>query len=495
MSSAMDALKARLFEANAIGMAIAVLDWDQQCNMPHGGGAARAEHVGVLSKLAHESVVSDETQRALEAAEREVDPNTVDGACVRLTRRGLDMETKLPGDFVAEKARASAQAHETWVKARTADDFEAFRPTMEKMVEIARQEAEYLGYKDHIYDALTDKYEEGATKKFWDGMFDQIRQPLTDLVAEIGKKPAPNDAFLTGNWDEAKQREFSLKLMEAIGFDMERGRLDVAAHPFCTNFSVGDVRLTTRFQEFLPTSIFGTLHEAGHGMYEQGSPMEWDRLPVAGGVSLGFHESQSRTWENIVGRSKAFWKFFYPQLQQTLTQFQSISMDDFYRSVNKVEPSLIRVEADELTYNLHILIRFELECEMLEGTLAVKDLPAAWNEKYEKYLGITPPNDKDGCMQDVHWSAALMGYFPTYSMGNILSYQIWSELEKSVGDTNALMEKGEFKPILDWLIDNMYQHGQRFQPQVLLQKLCGGGLDAQPYLNGMTKKYSEIYGL
>ena len=491
----MDALKARLFEANAIGMAIAVLDWDQQCYMPHGGAAARAEHVGVLSKLAHESVISDETQRALEAVEKEVDPNTVDGASVRLTRRGLDMQAKLPGEFVAEKARASALAHESWVKARKANDFAAFLPTMEKMVEIARQEAEYLGYQDHIYDALTDKYEEGATKKFWDGMFDQIRQPLTELVAEISKKPEPSTSFLTGEWDESKQREFSLKLMEAIGFDMERGRLDVAAHPFCTNFSIGDVRLTTRFQEFLPTSIFGTLHEAGHGMYEQGSPMEWDRLPVAGGVSLGFHESQSRTWENIVGRSKAFWKFFYPQLQQTLPQFQSISMDDFYRSVNSVKPSLIRVEADEVTYNLHILIRFELECEMLDGSLAVKDLPSAWNAKYEKYLGITPPDDKDGCMQDVHWSAALMGYFPTYSMGNILSYQIWSELEKSVGDTNALMEKGEFKPILDWLIENMYQYGQRYQPQVLLQKLCGGGLDAQPYLNGMTKKYSEIYGL
>lgn len=491
----MDALKARLFEANAIGMAIAVLDWDQQCYMPHGGAAARAEHVGVLSKLAHESVISDETQRALEAAEKEVDPNTVDGASVRLTRRSLDMQAKLPGEFVAEKARASALAHETWVKARKANDFAAFLPTMEKMVEIARQEAEYLGYQDHIYDALTDKYEEGATKKFWDGMFDQIRQPLTELVSEISKKPEPSTSFLTGEWDESKQREFSLKLMEAIGFDMERGRLDVAAHPFCTNFSIGDVRLTTRFQEFLPTSIFGTLHEAGHGMYEQGSPMEWDRLPVAGGVSLGFHESQSRTWENIVGRSKAFWKFFYPQLQQTLPQFQSISMDDFYRSVNSVKPSLIRVEADEVTYNLHILIRFELECEMLDGSLAVKDLPSAWNAKYEKYLGITPPDDKDGCMQDVHWSAALMGYFPTYSMGNILSYQIWSELEKSVGDTNALMEKGEFKPILDWLIENMYQHGHRYQPQVLLQKLCGGGLDAQPYLNGMTKKYSEIYGL
>lgn len=489
-------LKTKLSQINAINTAVAVMDWDQQCYMPEGGAEARSEHVGHLSELSHSLFTSQETQRLVEDAKKSVEPGSLDADYVRIVARNLEKDTKIPADLVARKARLSTIGHEKWVKARAANDFAGFAPTLEQMFDIAREEAECLGYKDHIYDALTDLYEEGATKAYWDGMFDQIREPLTQLVADIkSSNNQPDDSFLTGNFDKAKQEEFSHLLMDKIGFDSHRGRLDTAPHPFCTNFSVGDVRLTTRFQDFLPSAIFGTLHEAGHGMYEQGSPMEWDMTPLAGGVSLGFHESQSRTWENIVGRSEAFWSYFYGDLQAAFPQLKTVDLPEFYRAVNKAEPSLIRVEADEVTYNLHILIRFELECGLLSGQIKVKDLPGEWNARYEKYLGITPPSDKDGCLQDVHWSGALIGYFPTYSMGNILSYQIWGELKKSLPNVDDLMAKGEFAPILGWLIENLYQYGSRIKPQDLLKQITGGGLDAKPYLEGISAKYRKIYGI
>ncbi len=495
MPTSLESLKARLADVNALNCATAIFDWDQQCYMPRGGAEARSEHVSALSRMAHELTVSDETQKLVEQSLAEAEPGTDDAALLRVVKRNLDIQTKIPGSLVAEKSRLSALAHEIWVESRKANDFKKFQPMLEKMMDIARQEAEYLGYKDHIYDALTDQYEEGATKAYWDAMFDTIRQPLVNLVAELKNENPPDSSFLTGTFDPRKQEEFSYKLVKAIGFDLDRGRIDQAAHPFCTGWSVGDIRLTTRYQNFLPTSIFGTLHEAGHGMYEQGSPMAWDRTPLAGGVSLGVHESQSRTWENIVGRSRPFWEHFYGDLQSTFPQFADISRDDWIRAVNKVEPSLIRVEADEVTYNLHIMVRFELECALLAGELEVKDLPGAWNAKYESYLGITPPTDADGCLQDVHWSSALIGYFPTYSMGNILSYQFWEKLEADLGDVDGLMREGNFQPILGWLIDKIYSQGSKHKPQDLINQVTGEGLNAEPYIRRITQKYRSVYGI
>lgn len=495
MSSALQDLKGRLYDIDALNSAIGVMDWDHQTYMPKGGNAARAEHVGILTRMAHEMFVADETQELVEKAKAEAAPGSNDEALVRIVRRDLDIRTKLPASLVAEKSRLSSIAHEIWVDARKNNDFAHFAPALEQMMDLARQEAEYLGYTDHIYDALTDQYEEGATKKGWDAMFDTIRAPLVELVAQIKEQPAPESSFLTGDFAPLKQEEFSYALAKAIGFDLDRGRIDQAAHPFCAGWSVGDVRLTTRYQDLINTSVFGTLHEAGHGMYEQGSPMEWDRLPIAGGVSLGVHESQSRTWENIVGRSLPFWQHFYPLLQTTFPQFQPVGLQDFYRAINKVEPSLIRVEADEVTYNLHIMVRFELECALLTGELAVKDLPEAWNAKYQDYLGITPPTDSDGCLQDVHWSSALIGYFPTYSMGNILSYQLWEKLEADLGDTEALMQKGDFAPILGWLIDKVYSQGSKKTPDDLIQSVCGEPLNAEPYNRRIAQKYKSLYNI
>lgn len=496
MSETLTNLKSKLADVNALNTAIAIMDWDQNTYMPRGAAEARGAHVGLIGRMAHELMTSDEMGKLIEKAAAEVSQGSDDAAIVRISKRNYDLATKIPSSLVEEKMRLSTKAHELWVEARAKNDFASFAPTLEKMFDIARQEAEYLGYTDHIYDALLDQYEEGATAADVRAMFDTLKQPLVDLVKAIKESPNQvDDSKLYGKWDVDKQRQFTEKIVQAVGFSFEHGRQDVAPHPFCTNFSVSDVRLTTRYKDYIGSAIFGSLHEAGHGMYEQGSPMEWDRTPLAGGVSLGVHESQSRTWENIVGRSKAFWQHFLPELQGLFPELNSFDLNGWYRAINKVEPSFIRVEADEVTYNLHILIRFELECDLLTGTLSIKDLPEAWNQKYLDYLGITPETDSVGCLQDVHWSGALIGYFPTYSMGNLLSYQIWNCLRKDVGDTDALMAKGDFKPILHWLQQKVYLQGSKYQPRELVERVTGKPMGAEDYIEGLTAKYREIYSL
>jgi len=388
MSVALQELKSRLADVNALHAAVSIMDWDQQTFMPSGGGNARAEHLGRLSRLLHELFTSEETQRLLEDAK--VGANGDDADMLRVVSRDLDLATKLPTDLVEEKSRLAAQAHEQWVAARANNDFESFAPTLEKMFEIARKEAEFLGYKEHIYDALLDQYEEGATAADARAMFEAIKGPQVELVKAISEQPEVDDSILYGEWDVATQNSFTESIVKTIGFDFHRGRQDTAAHPFCTGWSRGDVRLTTRFKDYLGSAIFGSLHESGHGMYEQGTPSKWDLTPLAGGVSLGLHESQSRLWENIVGRSLPFWERFLPDLQGSFPKLANLSPKEFYKIINKVKPSFIRVEADELTYNLHVLVRFEIECDILTGKLKVKDLPEAWNAKYTDYLGITP---------------------------------------------------------------------------------------------------------
>lgn len=493
--SALGRLKDRLYDLNALHAAIGIMDWDQQTYMPRGGAEARAAHVGILSRMSHELLAADETKTLLERA-AESASSREDLALVRVAQRQYDQACKLPARLVEEKARLSAEGHEVWVKARRENRFSLFQPIMEKVVALCQEEAECLGYTEHIYDALLDQYEEGATKADCDRMFDAIRQPLVALVKEISESSSqPDDSFLTGDWDESAQRAFADELVGAIGFDMNRGRQDTAPHPFCTGWSVGDIRLTTRFLPQLNSAIFGSLHEAGHGMYEQGSPAEWDRTPLAGGVSLGIHESQSRTWENIVGRSRAFWTFFLPRLKQRFPALDGISLDQFVRGVNKAQPSLIRVEADEVTYNLHIMVRFELECDLLTNKLAVADLPEAWNAKYKQYLGITPESDSNGCLQDVHWSMGSMGYFPTYSMGNLLSCQFWAVLQKDLGDVDALMEKGSFAPILEWLQQKIYSRGRLMSPRDLVMNVTGKPIGAEDYMAHISAKYRTLYGL
>jgi carboxypeptidase Taq len=491
--SSLEKLNEKLADVNALRAAVAMMDWDQQTYMPSGGTDARAAHVGILGRMAHELFVADETRKALEDATRTASGD--DAAMIRVVQRDMDLATKLPASLVEEKLSLSAKAQEIWVQARANNDFASYAETLEQMFELARREAEYLGYKAEIYDALLDQYEEGATANDVRKMFDQIKGPQVELVRQVAERPAPDDSWLYGQWDNQKQREFTEMLVQAIGFDFDRGRQDTAPHPFCTNWSVNDVRLTTRYKPYIGSAIFGSLHEAGHGMYEQGSPLRWDRTPLAGGVSLGIHESQSRTWENIVGRSRPFWSHFLPKLQETFPELAGKDLDTFYKAINKVEPTFIRVEADELTYNLHILVRFEIEVDVLSGKMAIKDIPEAWNAKYRDYLGITPKSDSEGCLQDVHWSGGLIGYFPTYSMGNLLSYQIWNTLQRDVPNTDELMARGDFAPILDWLVQKVYSKGRSIPPKDLIQQVTGKPMDPTDYLNGLQAKYAELYAL
>ncbi|MBS1719162.1 MAG: carboxypeptidase M32 [Armatimonadetes bacterium] len=492
MPTALEQLRLRLADVHALHNAITVLDWDQQTYMPEGGSESRAEHTSCLSRMAHELFVDDKTKSLIDAASPETD---IDQAELRVIKRRFDLATKFPASLVAEKSRLSSIAHNEWVAARASNNFKSFVPTLSRMFEIAREEAELLGYTDHIYDALLDQYEEGSTAADCRRMFDALKAEQAPLILAIKELPEVDDSWLYGEWDIPTQRKFTETIVKEIGFDFERGRQDEAPHPFCTTFGVGDVRLTTRYKPYLGSAIFGSLHEAGHGMYEQGSPASFDRTFLQGGVSLGLHESQSRTWENLVGRSREFWSIFLPKLQQAFPVLANKDLDTFYRGINKVEPSLIRVEADEMTYNMHVLIRFEIECDVLTGALEVKDMPEAWNAKYQQYLGITPPNDAQGCLQDVHWSMGSIGYFPTYSMGNVLSYQIWNAMEKEIGNVHELMAKGDFATIHGWLRENMYQHGCRYAPKELVLKLTGKPLDPTDYLTGITAKYRAIYGL
>jgi carboxypeptidase Taq len=501
MSDAIAALKARLSRIVRLNEANAVLGWDQQTYMPSGAAEARAEQMATLSEIWHETFTSSQTGDLIAAAEAvtpSLNPDSDDARMVKKVRRDFDKATKLPTELVAEMMRHETLSQEIWVKARAHSDFASFAPALKKEFELTRQKAECLGYTDHIYDALIDLYEPGMKHADVAKMFADMKPGLVELTHAIANSSNPvDDSLVYGDYPIDKQREVTLKLVEAIGFDMTHGRQDEAAHPFCTSFGSSDVRLTTRFDpKYLSQAIYASLHEAGHGMYEQGSPAQFEGNILAGGVSLGVHESQSRLWENLVGRSRAFVGWAFPMIQGAFPNaLGSVRTEQFYRAVNKVEPSLIRVEADEVTYNLHVLIRFELESAILAGHLDVDDLPDAWDALYHQYLGITPPDDGKGCLQDVHWSAGLIGYFPTYTLGNLISGQLWNTIRKTLPDVNGLMAKGEFAPILDWLRTNIHHHASKFEPNELIQRATGEALTSCYYVDYLTGKYTDIYSL
>lgn len=491
-------LLARLAEIGHISQAGAVLGWDQQCYMPHGGAEARANQLAVLGKIAHEMEVSDETRRLLEGAEAEtasLDADSDPVLAVKVARRDFDKSAKLPTSLVEELSRATALAHETWVEAREKSDWALFAPTLEKLLELTRQQAEYLGYEEHIYDALLNQYETGMKTRDVERVFDELRPGLVELVQYIAASPKIDDSCLKRGFAEDKQKAFGEKVIKLLGYDFTRGRQDKAVHPFCTSFTRNDVRITTRFEEdWLPAALMGTIHETGHALYEQGLDPKDDNSPLGGAVSLGVHESQSRLWENVIGRSRSFWNIFYKDLQATFPeQLGDVDPETFYRAINRVEPSFIRVEADEVTYNLHIMIRFELEKKMLDGSLKVADVPKVWNETMQEYLGVTPPTDALGCLQDVHWSFAGFGYFPTYSLGTLLASQLY---EKATADNPQIvtdLEKGEYMSLLSWLRTNIHQPGRRYLPAELVERVCGEPAQSRSYLKYLNDKFRGIY--
>ncbi len=501
MNDTYQKLRQRLGEIHDLERSSAVLEWDQQTNMPPGGAEARAEQTATLRKTAHSWFVADEVGEwlaALRPVAAEWDYDSDAAALVRVASRDYEKARKIPPELVAEMARVSAMAYEAWVKARQESDFSLFRPHLEKIVELNVRFAEAYGYEKHIYDPLLDQFEPGTTTEQVAALFTDLRATLVPLVAAISEKlGAVDDAVLHRTYDTDRQWDFGMRVLKDFGFDLRRGRQDKSVHPFTTSFSIGDVRLTTRFDEdFLPTALYGTLHECGHGLYEQGLSPALERTPLADGASLGVHESQSRLWENLVGRSRAFVSHYFPALQLVFPkQLADCTSEAFYRAVNKVEPSFIRVEADEVTYNLHIMLRFELENEMLEGRVQIVDLPDAWNAKMKTYLGIVPPNDAQGVLQDIHWSGGMFGYFPTYTLGTVMSVQFFDRAKADISDLVEQIEAGQFGPLHEWLRENIYRHGRKYLPTELVERVTGDHLTSANYLAYIQAKFSDIYRL
>jgi carboxypeptidase Taq len=491
-------LKDRLAMISDLRSTKSLLFWDQQTYMPGGGVAGRAEQAATMSRLAHEMLTDDETKSLLDAS-GEPDPSSEEGALIRRALRDYERATRLPAELVAETSRVTALAEPAWVRARKESDWSLFAPHLEKVLTLKREAAEALGYEDHPYDALLDAYEPGAKKARLEVMFEELKEGVLPLIRAVVAKGNRKDraAPLKGAFGEAGQEKFGHSVISAFGYDWERGRQDRSVHPFCINFGPGDVRITTRFDRgWLAPALFGTMHEAGHALYEQGVDPSYARTPLGGGTSMGVHESQSRLWENLVGRSRNFWLHYYPNLREVFPEvLDGIDAEEFYRAINVLEPSEIRVEADEVTYNLHILLRFELEVALIEGSLSVTDLPAAWNAKMEEYLGVIPKNDSAGVLQDIHWADGLFGYFPTYAIGSVLSVQLFDAALKAHPELPEEIRSGRFSTLLGWLRENVHRHGSRYYPHELVERSTGYPLDTALYLRYLEDKFGELYVL
>jgi carboxypeptidase Taq len=491
----------RAREAALIESCASVLGWDERTYMPHNGSAHRAEQMALLARLGHEAMTSPQVGECLAACEGSAlvkDPDGEAAANVREVRRVYDRAVKLPKDLVEELARLTTRAQQVWQEARADNDFPAFQPWLDQVVQRLRDKAQAIGYQDTPYDALLDEYEPGAKTAEITRLFAALRQdlaPLVRAIAESGRR-SPRDIVERDYPVEAQQR-FGREAAAAIGFDFEAGRLDVTTHPFCTGIGPGDCRITTRYNpRHFNESFFGVLHEAGHALYEQGLPAEHFGTPLGSAASLGMHESQSRLWENQVGRSRPFWEHFLPRAQQGFpAALGGVSLDDFHFAINDVRPSFIRVEADEATYNMHIILRFELEQALVTGDLKPADVPAAWSDRFRASFGLTPPDDRRGCLQDIHWAMGGLGYFPTYTLGNLYSAQLMQQARKDLGDLDGDFRKGEFGRLKDWLRDKVHRHGQRYRAGQLCQRITGQPLGHKPLLTYLREKYAPLYHL
>jgi len=493
-------LKTMLAEISDLTGAAALLGWDQQVNMPPGGAEARGNQLGTLQRLIHERQTSAEMGKLLEILKpyaAALDPDSDDARLVKVVARDYDIATRVPAEWVVEFAQVTTMAQQAWVEARTKSEFSIFRPHLEKVVELGRRYVSFFPPADHPYDTLLDVFEPGMKTADVRAIFDALRPKQVELIKAIAAQPQVDDSFLHQAFDEKKQWDFGVEVITKFGYDWKRGRQDKAPHPFTQSFSVNDVRITTRVDpNFLNSMIFGTMHECGHALYGMGMAPELDRITLATGASYAVHESQSRMWENLVGRSLPFWEHFYPRLQETFpAQLGNVPLDKFYKGINKVQPSLIRVEADEATYNLHIMLRLEIEIALMEGKLAVKDLPEFWNSKMEEYLGVVPPDDAQGVLQDIHWSSGYFGYFSTYALGNLISAQLWEVIGRDNPNLTDQIRAGKFDALLGWLREKVHRHGRKFEPQELVQKVTGSKIDPAPYLRYLKEKFGQIYGL
>lgn len=480
-----------------LGSIEAIISWDQEVNMPEAAVQDRAMQRSTLARLRHQLLLSDEYTGLIDqlASQVDLDSDEEIPSMIRLAKRSLDKARQLPDEFVARRSRVVSMAMASWQKAKASDDFSIFRDDLKQIIDLKREEAEYLGFDEHPYDALLDAFEPEMKTAQIDRYFDELKAELVPLVQAIADCPQVDDAFLGLDYDERKTWDFGLELLDAIGYSMKRGRLDVSAHPFTTTLGKNDVRITTWSTSHLTSCLFATIHEGGHGVHAQGEPQQWARTPLAGSPSFSFSESQSRLFENVVGRSKAFWSHHYPRLQQVFPgQLGGVSLDQFYRAINKVQPSFIRVEADELTYHLHIMLRFELEKMMLTGQLDVDDLPDVWNAKMKELLGVEVYAPSVGCLQDIHWSGGMMGYFPSYSMGSVLAVQLYDLAVSEDPRIEEEIEKGSCDSLREWMRDRVYRYGRTYPPAQLIERLTGGPLTAKPFLEYARRKYAPIYG-
>jgi carboxypeptidase Taq len=499
----MDVLKGLLLEIKKIESIEALLHWDQETYMPSGSGNIRAQHISFLSSLAHKLHTSDAFAKELSGLVDMETGSALDQQATKETRRLLYLIWKnyrdasvLPETFVSEMSLLSSQGQQVWVKSREANDFDAFAPYLEKMVAMKKQEADYYGYETTPYDSLLDKYEPEMTTRQLNTLFDPLRDRLVKLVKQVKESGTIIDGNpLLRSFNVQQQWNFGMKVIEAMGFDLKTGRQDRSAHPFTTSFHPHDVRITTRLNEnFFKTALFGTVHEAGHGLYEQGLPADDYGTPFCDAISFGFHESQSRLWENLVARGKSFWNHFFPILKDHFKEpLKDIDQESFYRMINTVTPSLIRVEADEVTYSLHIMLRFEIEKQLINENLPVKELPQVWNQKMKDYLGVVPEDFKNGVLQDIHWSMGYFGYFPTYALGNMYAVPLFQQAQKDIPGLDRHINKGELLPLKEWLNTHIHNHGRRFSASDLMVNLTGKTLSSEPFMDYLETKYRDIY--
>jgi carboxypeptidase Taq len=484
-------LRRRLGEVTDLRTVFELMFWDQTVMMPPAGATVRAEQLTTLERLSHDLFVSDEIGGLLEELrpyEEGLDHDSDEAAIIRVTRRDWEKSRKVPSELAAAMAKLSSEAQEVWAKARQESDYATFKPWLDRTLELKRQYIACFEPYEDPYDPLLDDYEPGMRTDEVREVFDTLKEALVPLIAEAGSPEA--DDFMRGPFAKERQRDFSLRIVERFGYTPTNFRLDETVHPFASSSGTQDIRLTTRYSESDLTSLFTALHECGHGLYEHGVSQTLERTPLAHGVSSAFHESQSRLWENVVGRSRPFWEFFYPGLQETFPdQLGGVELERFLHAVNRVRPSFVRVDADEATYSLHIILRFELEQELLSGSLSTADLPEAWNARFKEYLGLDVPEDRLGVLQDVHWAGGSFGYFPTYALGNVVSLQIWERVRADLPDLDEQFARGEFGPLHEWLREHVYRHGRKFTPQELLERIVGGGMDAGPYVLYLREKF------
>ncbi len=476
----------------------AILEWDAQVNMPRSASPERGSLSGMLKEMQHQRFTSPEFAKTLEQAEKvtaRMDPDSHEALHVRMARREFNKLMKVPSSWVETFTRTTIEAESIWESAREESDFSLFQPYLETLVSMCREYSDFFKPYDHIYDPLLARYESDITVHTITELFKNLKESQLSLLQAIQSQPQTDESFLTLYYAPSRQEKFVREVISQIGFDWNRGRLDYSAHPFTIAFGLDDVRITTKVIPQWPSScIFGAIHECGHGLYELGLGRDLKQTLLSQFLSMSMHESQSLLYENIIGRSRSFWKYFYPKLQETFPEnLTNVTLEQFYKAINCVKPSLIRIEADEATYNLHIMMRTELELKLMEGSLEVKHLPEAWHALSDQYLGITPPNDQEGVLQDVHWSTGLFGYFPAYTLGNLLSAMWWEKIQSDIPSLDQQIETGSFEELRDWLQTRIHQPGGKYTMQEMVQRICGENLNPDAYTRYLNKKYREIY--